>query len=74
MSRTFKYVQKPEPKRFQWQPIIEMMIILVTVLGSTIPLYLHTDAKFNETVSALREETKEFHGRLCTIEANRKKD
>lgn len=60
-----------EKKQIQWQPIIEMLIILVTVLGSTIPLYLHTDAKLDsfyvrtqETIEGIRQDMRDFHGRL----------
>ena len=52
-----------------WQPIIELSIVLFTILGSTIPLYLHTDAK----ITAIHEEIKDFHGRLCSIEERNKK-
>jgi len=54
-----------------WQPIIELSIVLFTILGSTIPLYLHTDGKIeamHTTIEAIRQETKDFHGRLCSIE------
>ena len=53
----------------QWQPLIEMIIVLVTILGSTIPLYLHTSSQ----ISAIHEEMKDFHGRLCSIEERIKK-
>lgn len=60
-----------EKDRIQWQPIIELSIVLFTILGSTIPLYLHTDSKIDaihQTIDAIRLETKEFHGRVCSIE------
>ena len=44
----------------QWQPLIEMIIVLLTILGSTIPLYLHTDHKMEE----LRKETSARSDRL----------
>ena len=44
----------------QWQPLIEMIVVLMTILGSTIPLYLNTDSK----IDAIREEMKQFHGRM----------
>lgn len=65
-----KYEQK-----IQWQPIIELSIVLFTILGSTIPLYLHTDSKIDamhQTVDAIRQDIKDFHGRLCAIEEQRK--
>lgn len=61
--------------KIQWQPIIEMVIVLMTILGSTIPLYLHTDSKieaFHETIRGIQQEMKDFHGRLCSIEERNK--
>lgn len=64
----------------QWQPIIELSIVLFTILGSTIPLYLHTDAKLDafhnrthETIEGIRQDMRDFHGRLCAIEERNKK-
>jgi hypothetical protein len=57
--------------QIQWQPIIELSIVLFTILGSTIPLYIHTDSKIDaihQSVNAIREDIKDFHARLCTIE------
>lgn len=65
-----------EKERIQWQPIIELSIVLFTILGSTIPLYLHTDSKIgaiHQTLDAIRLETKEFHGRLCGLEEKTRK-
>lgn len=49
----------------QWQPIIEMVIVLMTILGSTIPLYLHT----SNQIDSIHQEMKDFHGRLEKIDA-----
>ena len=55
----------------QWQPLIEMIIVLVTILGSTIPLYIHTDSKMDKinermdaTLHGIREDMRDFHARL----------
>lgn len=72
--------------KIQWQPLIEMIIVLVTILGSTIPLYIHTDSKIdtlreysensrketNQIIEAIREDVRDFHYRLCTIEERNK--
>lgn len=55
--------------KIQWQPLIEMIIVLVTILGSTIPLYLHTSSQ----IDAIHAEIRDFHGRLCAIEERNKK-
>lgn len=64
----------------EWQPIIQLIIVLATIVGSTVPLYIHMDnkldqsmAKMNENISAIHEEMKDFHGRLCAIEERRGK-
>jgi hypothetical protein len=64
-----------ENQKIQWQPIIELSILLFTTLGTTIPLYLHTDAKqqaYQErcqaTLDGIREDMRDFHTRLCLIE------
>lgn len=63
-----------------WQPLIELIVVLATIVGSTVPLYIHMDnkldqsiAKMNENISAIHEEMKDFHGRLCAIEERRGK-
>ncbi len=52
--------------KIQWQPMIEMIIVLVTILGSTIPLYLQN----NNQITAIHQEMKDFHGRLERIDAD----
>ena len=59
--------------KVQWQPIVELIVVLMTILGSTIPLYLHTDSKIDamrlemrELTLGIREEMKEFHTKLAT--------
>lgn len=43
-------------ENIKWQPIVELIIVLVTVLGSTITLYVHTDNKMHAQISEMREE------------------
>ena len=50
--------------QIQWQPMVEMVIVLITILGSTIPLYLQNANQ----IQAIHQEIKDFHGRLCAIE------
>jgi hypothetical protein len=50
------------------QLIISLVIVMVTILGSTIPLYIHTSSQLN----AIQQEMKDFHGRLCAIEERNK--
>jgi len=59
--------------KVQWQPIVELVVVLLTILGSTIPLYLHTDSKLEHALTGIREEMRDFHGRLCAIEERQRK-
>lgn len=59
--------------KVQWQPLVELIVVLLTILGSTIPLYLHTDSKLESALSAIQQEMRDFHGRLCAIEERNKK-
>lgn len=74
-------------QNIQWQPIIEMAMVIFTTLGTTIALYLHTDSKIdlmnqNATLNrqentqillGIQAEIKDFHGKLCAIEERNKK-
>lgn len=60
--------------------MIELVIILTIILGSTIPLFLHTDSKIHamqqstlETIEDIRLDIKDFHGKLCALEERTKK-
>lgn len=64
--------EKKEKQNIQWQPIVEMIIVLMTILGSTIPLYIHTDSKLEAALQGIREDMRDFHGRLCAIEERNK--
>jgi hypothetical protein len=66
--------------RIQWQPLVELIVVLMTILGSTIPLYIHTDnkleasmSKMDDTLQGIREDIRDFHGRLCAIEERNRK-
>jgi len=47
-------------KKINLELIISLVIIMVTVLGSTIPLHLHTSSQ----IDAIHQEMKDFHGKL----------
>lgn len=66
-------MEKKEPnfKIGEWRPIIELSLVLVTILGSTIPLYVHMDNRSHEQITAIhqtlegiRQDMRDFHGRL----------
>ena len=49
-----------EERRFQWQPFIELIVVLATVVGTTVPLYVHTDGKIHEVLREMKEDRKEW--------------
>jgi hypothetical protein len=69
-----------ENKMINWIPVIELAVLAFTTLGTTITLYLHTESKMerhydkgNEILEAIRQDMRDFHGRLCAIEERNKK-
>jgi len=55
-------------KRFNWEIVATLFILVLTILGATIPLHLHTSSQ----IDAIHQEMKDFHGRLCAIEERNK--
>lgn len=49
--------------------IVSLVIIMATILGATIPLYIHG----SNQITAIQNEMKDFHGRLCAIEERNRK-
>jgi hypothetical protein len=61
-----------------WTPIIELAVLAFTTLGTTITLHIHSDSKMEEfrkeslalhkdihcEIQGMREEMKDFHGKL----------
>lgn len=58
-----------QQRTFNLELIISLVIVMVTVLGSTIPMHIHTSSQ----IDAIHQEMKDFHGRLCAIEERNKK-
>lgn len=54
-------------KRYNLENLISLIIVMATVIGTTVPLYLHTDSK----IDAIQKEISDFHRRLIEIELNR---
>jgi hypothetical protein len=61
---------KREKISFQWQPMIELIIVLMTILGSTIPLYMHTDNKLETALQGMRQDMQDFHTQLTKQDAD----
>lgn len=59
---------------------LQVVVMAVTVAGLFLwsrseskSDYRHMDAKIEANLQAIREEIKDFHGRLCAIEERNKK-
>lgn len=42
-----------ENKLVNWIPVIELAVLAFTTLGTTITLYMHTDAKMERSISSI---------------------
>jgi len=62
-------MQEHKEKFYDWRPVIELCIVLVTIIGSTVPLYIHMDSKTYAQIEAIHSEMKDFHNRLLEIYA-----
>ena len=70
---------KKENQRIQWEPIVSAGIVVATILGVIVPLFVHLDNKMekrlertDQQIEAIHQEMKDFHGRLCSIEERNK--
>ncbi len=62
-------------QKIQWQPLVELIVVLLTILGSTIPLYLHTDSKLETAMQGIRTDMQgirsdmhDFHVQIVKLE------
>jgi hypothetical protein len=60
--------------------IISLLVVTITIFGSTMFLYLHSSTQIDSLrestdkhLTAIQEEMKDFHGRLCAIEERYRK-
>lgn len=51
-----------------WSQVLTVFAVIATNLGTVIALYIQTDTK----LTAIHQEMKDFHGRLCAIEERNK--
>lgn len=71
----------------QWQPVVELIVVFAAIIGVTVPLYIQTDYKMEQhriearesqveirqLVEAIRQDVRDFHGRLCVVEERNRK-
>lgn len=66
-----------------WIQILVVIASVLAIIGSNVALFLwsrteskndvrHIDQKIDNLISAIQNETKDFHGRLCGLEAKGK--
>lgn len=67
MSRHNKKIRH-EKKQWNVELIISVIIIMMSTLATTIPLYISAA----NTIKSVENEMKDFHGRLCAIEERNK--
>lgn len=53
--------------------VITVFAIVATNLGTVIALHMHQDTKTTALLTAIQNEMKDFHGRLCAIEERNRK-
>ena len=63
-----------------YEMIISLVIVMATIVGTTVPLYIHSSSQITALhqavtaqISAIHQKMKDFHGRMCAIEENKKK-
>lgn len=68
-----------EKRKIFWEPVVAAAVLLMAILGTMVPLYIHSDnanraqiCAITGEIGAIREEIRDFHNRLCEIEAKRK--
>ncbi len=61
-----------EKRKIFWEPVVAAAILLMAILGTMVPLYIHSDNANRDQIAAIREDIRDFHDRLCEIEAKRK--
>lgn len=75
MSRKHYHQTQQQPNRQNWEILLTLVIIMGSTLGTTIPLYMQANSQIQairEDISAIHQEMKDFHGRLCAIEEKNK--
>ena len=69
-----------EKTKFNIENLVALVIIMVTIIGSTVPLYIHSSRQLENFMQSsqailqgIQDEMRDFHGRLCAIEERNKK-
>lgn len=50
-----------ERRKIFWEPIVAATILLAAILGTMVPLYIHSDNANRALIEAIRKDIKEFH-------------
>ena len=65
-------VRKTLEKTNNVELVVSLVIVMATILGATIPLYIYTSSQSHSQIEAIREEIKDFHCKLYELEKRRK--
>jgi len=75
----FRYSEWKQEKIMNWDQVLIIIgsniALILVMFGTTVTLWLHTDKKIDamhQTIDSIKEEMKDFHGRLCAIEERNK--
>lgn len=49
-----------EKRPINWQPIIELAIAAAMVIGTVVPLYVHTDGKLHIALTSIQDGMNQF--------------
>jgi hypothetical protein len=71
--------QQQEKQRIQWEMLLALGVFVASIWAVMVPLFTHLDNKtdqrlvaIQQSVDAIHDEIKDFHGRLCAIEERNK--
>ncbi len=67
-----KKTKAMQQRRIYWEPIIAAGLLLMTILGTMVPLYMHSDNANRAQIEAIRKDIKDFHERLLEIQREKK--
>lgn len=60
-----------EKRKIFWEPIVAACILLMAILGTMVPLYMHSDNQNRALIEAIRQDVKDFHSELRSVEQRR---
>jgi uncharacterized Tic20 family protein len=53
--------------------LVSLIMVMVTIIGTTVPLYIYVSSQTTKQVNAIQKEMINFHKKLLQLEARRRK-